>query len=161
MSVHSSERKLDAINTNTVTCFKYRAPRRGYGVSSKKTTDGIEVEAGKNNIETSEPKRALPRAARRVEVDLLRHREIELIEPLDAVIRWQHCIDSLHPRNYIVDCHRNLARDKVVERLICRWYGHIRSHSVVGTSWPQVRFLDRGTGGRPVRTAPENTPASP
>ncbi len=132
--VHARERKLDAIDAGAVACLKQCAPCRGHGVSTEETGDGGEVEAGEDDIEAGEPDWALPRATGRVQIDLLGHHEIEPVEPLEAVVHRQQCVDGLHARDHVRDRHRSRAVDEVVERLVGNGRGgcgHARSPKAV------------------------------
>src|ERR1700756_1251575 len=101
MSVHTGERELNAIDSGVVARLKQRVPRRGHGLAREKIADGIEVKARKNDVEASKPGRALPRATWRIQIDLLRHHEVEPVEPFKAVTRRQQRVDGLHACDYI------------------------------------------------------------
>jgi hypothetical protein len=98
--------------------LKQCAPCRWQRLSTEISYDRAEIRARNDNTETSEPGGTLPRPTGRIEIDLLRHHQIEKVEPLEYVTPRQQRVNGLLACDDVEDRCRRRTVDQAVEWLV-------------------------------------------
>src|SRR5580700_12043212 len=122
MSIHPRQSKLYSIDTGFVPRLKQSLPRAGdIRILLQRICNRRKVEVCKYYGEARQPCGVFPALWRRLEVDLLRHHRIKLVEPFQTVATRQYSIDTLHNGKNIGDRRRGGGIHDL-EELRIRWF---------------------------------------